>query len=159
MCGSEEQARGQDAPLPWNPWQLSTFCLSDIPTCSRSCQNRWAAMVRIVRQTLPLSKSTVEGWQRCHHVGQARDQRPVFRILPASRQTVWRGINNTGTGKQSTRGGKLQRESESPPRKDAGSLHPRRSSNIRKKIKLIFDDMRRNSVSQHFFYFKLFDNS
>ena len=106
-----------------------------------------------------LLKSTVEGWQRCHHVGQARDQRPAFRILPASRQTVLRGINNTGTGKQSTRGGKLQRESESPPRKDAGSLHPRRSSNIRKKIKLIFDDMRRNSVSQHFFYFKLFDNS
>ena len=123
--------------LPWNPLQLSTFCLSDIPTCSRSCQNRWAVMVRIVRQTLPLSKSTVEGWQRCHHVGQARDQRPAFRILPASRQTVWRGINNTGTGKQSTRGGKLQRESESPPRKDAGSLHPRRSSNIRKKINLI----------------------
>ena len=42
----------------------------------------------------------------------ARDQRPAVRILPASRQTASRQINNTGTGKQSARGGKLQRESE-----------------------------------------------
>ena len=72
-------------------------------------------------------------WDTVKHVGWwwwwrwARDQRPAVRILPASRQTASRQINNTGTGKQSTRGGNLQRESESRLRKDACSRHPRQS--------------------------------
>ena len=91
-----------------------------------------------------LLKMTVEGCGNdggSHHVvGNSGLPGSAAFSYPAgfSRQTASRGINNTGTGKQSTRGGRLQRESESNAKK--GRRLPPSTQPVSKDLEIFFKD-------------------